>query len=286
MAKIPHGALHRVFRDDPNLFTRTLKRVFDVDFPEVLEASEVNCDLTATEAVERRAGTILKAETAEGGRLLVIETRTDPKEEQTRAWAYYLSFLEREYGLPASLLMLAPKERTTGCARGTLALGPPDRPSTRRSPRVRGPDDMPLITEREAAAEDVAFAVLAVLSNRLDPDIEKAFDPLLRALYDIEPSAAAYWAELTEGGLGEGFANETWRKTMKAMPQHGYVSELRREGQAQGLASSVLLFLDERGVPLSEAERGRITGCADEETLKRWLLRAPTAPSAAELFED
>ncbi|WP_030161633.1 hypothetical protein [Glycomyces sp. NRRL B-16210] len=289
MAKIPHEALHRIFRDDPSLFTRTLRRVLSADFPEIEEVSVIDTDLTTTGAIERRVDTILKAETAEGSRLLVIEPQTAEKKEKIRSWAYYLSFLENKYKIPATLLVITPKAATARWARGALTLGPPERPSMRIFPFVCGPDNMPFITDPEQAAEDVVFTVLALLSHRLDPDIEKSMRPLADALTKLEPKTASYWFEFTEGGLGEGCARNTWRNIMKTM-NYGYVSETRREardeGRAEALADAILSFFDDRDLAVSGAERERITTCDDVDLLKRWLLLAPSVASAAALFED
>ena len=38
MVKLPHEALHRVFRESPNLFADTVQRVFNAAFPEIVEA--------------------------------------------------------------------------------------------------------------------------------------------------------------------------------------------------------------------------------------------------------
>lgn len=293
MAKIPHEALHRIFRDEPGLFTRTLRRVLAVDFPEVEEVDVLDTDLTTIEALERRVDTVLKAETAAGGRMLVIEPQTEPSDEKIPGWAYYLSYLESKYAIPASLLVLTPKRSTADWARRSLALGPPERPSLRVFPHVAGPDNMPLITDPAEAAEDVVFAVLALLTHRLDADVEKAMRPLVGAIETLEPETARYWFEFTEGGLGEGCTRQNWRNIMKTM-SYGYVSEFRREGRAEGraegrvegLAKAVLAFFEDRGIDIDRADRERIMNCDDEDLLMRWLLRAPSASSAAGLFVD
>ncbi|SDD55095.1 hypothetical protein [Glycomyces harbinensis] len=287
MAKIPHEAMHRIFRDDPGLFTRTLRRVLAADFPEIEEVSVIDTDLTTTEAIERRADTVLKAKTAAGNVLLVIEPQTDKKESKVRSWAYYLSFLENKYEIPAALMVLAPKAGTARWARGPLTLGPPDRPSMRVFPYVCGPDNMPFITEPEQAAEDVVFTVLALLSHRLNPDVEKALRPLADALDRLEPATASYWFEFTEGGLGEGCTQDTWRNIMKTM-NYGYVSETRREAhaeaRAEALTEAILAFLDDREVPVSDADRERVLNCSDLDLLRNWVMKAPYVADSAELY--
>jgi hypothetical protein len=287
MAKIPHEALHRIFREDPGLFTRTLRRVLAVDFPEIESVSVLDAELTTTSALERRVDTILKAETAAGSHLLVIEPQTEPKDEKIRSWAFYLSYLENKYEIPASLLILTPKERTARWARGPLNLGPPERPSMRIFPHVCGPDNMPLITDAAQAAEDVVFSVLALLANRLDPNIEKAFQPLAAALDTLEPETASFWFEYAEGGLGEGCTQDLWRNIMKSMR---YVSETRREGRAEGrveaLAEAVIAILDDRDIALRQTDRQRIQSCKDSKMLMHWLLRAHSADKIDDLFDN
>jgi hypothetical protein len=62
--------------------------------------------------------------------------------------------------------------------------------------------------------------------------------------------------------------------------QGKYAQSLIAEGEAKG----VLLVLESRGLPLSEAERERIVGCTDTATLEMWLQRAALVDSADKLF--
>jgi hypothetical protein len=54
-----------------------------------------------------------------------------------------------------------------------------------------------------------------------------------------------------------------------------------KAGKAQGKAEGVLVVLAARGIPVSEAIRARILGCADVATLDGWLRRAVVATTAA-----
>lgn len=57
-------------------------------------------------------------------------------------------------------------------------------------------------------------------------------------------------------------------------------------GLAKGKAEGVLDLLTARGLPVSDELRHRLQECRDLETLRRWLIRAATAGSAAEVFSD
>ncbi|MBI2566130.1 MAG: transposase [Candidatus Schekmanbacteria bacterium] len=60
----------------------------------------------------------------------------------------------------------------------------------------------------------------------------------------------------------------------------------REEGIAVGEAKALLAVLAVRGLPLTEAQRNRILSCESGDCLERWLRRAVTASSAAEVFEE
>ena len=57
------------------------------------------------------------------------------------------------------------------------------------------------------------------------------------------------------------------------------------EGQAVGMRDSLRRILELRGIPLTADEQHRLSRCADVEVLDRWLQKALTASTAAQLFE-
>src|SRR5687767_1065359 len=61
-------------------------------------------------------------------------------------------------------------------------------------------------------------------------------------------------------------------------------AEGEAKGQAKGQAKAVLVLLGHRGVEVGEEDRERIIGCGDPDVLDRWLKRALTATSTAEVF--
>ena len=46
------------------------------------------------------------------------------------------------------------------------------------------------------------------------------------------------------------------------------------EGEAKGEAKAILKIMAQRGLPISEDQRRRISACTDVPTLDRWLDRA------------
>ncbi|WP_240980792.1 hypothetical protein [Streptomyces sp. Z423-1] len=62
--------------------------------------------------------------------------------------------------------------------------------------------------------------------------------------------------------------------------------ELRAEGETRRAAEDILVVFDARGIDVPDDVRARITDCTDPETLRRWLRRAVTAPTADAIFVD
>ncbi|MEU6860414.1 hypothetical protein AB0B28_16275 [Glycomyces sp. NPDC046736] len=282
MVKLPHEALHQIFRESPNLFADTVQRVCDVDFPDIVEYEVVDTDLTEIRPLVRRPDTVIRAETPSGPHLLVVEAQNREEPAKIRSWAYYLSYLESRYDLPATLLVTTPSAATARWARGPFRLGLAAFPSVTVSPLVAGPDNVPFVTEVEDAVEDVAFAVFSALTHRLNPDIEKALGPLAQALDTVQPEQGAVWADLIEVGLA-GCAQDFWRKIMQTM-QYEFGSQLAQQSAAKAEARIILKFLDMRGVFVSDEDRRRIESCTDLEMLEAWVMRAPSVESVDELF--
>jgi predicted nucleotidyltransferase/HEPN domain-containing protein len=63
------------------------------------------------------------------------------------------------------------------------------------------------------------------------------------------------------------------------------LQEGRQEGRQEGTAAAILLVLKTRGVAVPPEIEQRIAACSDPAVLSRWLERAVTAQSAAEIVE-
>ena len=61
-------------------------------------------------------------------------------------------------------------------------------------------------------------------------------------------------------------------------------AEGRFEGRAEGKAEGLLAVLAARKLPVADAERAAILACRDQAQLDRWIARAVTADSVAEVL--
>ena len=64
-----------------------------------------------------------------------------------------------------------------------------------------------------------------------------------------------------------------------------WLAEERERGQAQALRNALHTILNARGLEPGPAEVERMASCRDLALLERWIARAVTAPTAAEVFE-
>ncbi|WP_053744967.1 hypothetical protein [Streptomyces sp. NRRL WC-3618] len=108
-----------------------------------------------------------------------------------------------------------------------------------------------------------------------------------------DPERAGLLAEFTSQGLGRTEAFKIWSELLKTQTSFFtslVAEELRAEGEAKGeakgLAHYLLHHLERRGIPVSDADRDRITTCDAPDTLTRWIDRAITATSTAEVFAE
>ena len=94
------------------------------------------------------------------------------------------------------------------------------------------------------------------------------------SVYDVAPARAAEVAGLVGARTAE---------SAEQLIAEGERRGLER-GRLEGLRDGITAALSARAVPLSEFGRARLASCADIATLTRWLTRAVTATSEAEVF--
>ncbi|WP_346426674.1 hypothetical protein [Streptomyces sp. YIM 130001] len=123
-------------------------------------------------------------------------------------------------------------------------------------------------------------------------------EALSRALMTTGPESVQYYSELSEIGLGDSPARDTWRKLMRPptyFPGRGTLFEEtylegKADGEARGRAEEraqlILKVLTNRGVSVSEESNQRIVSCSDLDTLAHWLDRALNVATEHEIFAD
>lgn len=147
MVSSSHEAMHRIFQDHPELFSR-VSEVLGVDFSPPTSVTVLPNDLTETSPVERRVDTLLRLETEDDEPLLLaIESQGKKDPEKPASWAYYASFLLTKYRLQPMLLVVCQDRATAEWAEQPVSFGPRQWPVLILRPLVAGPHNMPVITD-------------------------------------------------------------------------------------------------------------------------------------------
>jgi hypothetical protein len=302
MVTSSHEAAHRIFQDRPELLTPVFG-VLGIPLPAKTSVEVLDGDTTEIRPLERRVDSLLRVETSDGERfLLVIEaqSRKDPGKETS--WPYYTAFLRDKYHLPVLLLVVCKDRATAKWATGPFTTGYRTWVLQSTHPMVLGPDNLPLITNAAEAGRNLAMSALAALTHSRDKNCEAILEALASAVGSAEATSTQYFGELMDIGLGDTPARTIWRNLMAVgsyFPGRGTLveenflagqaegrAEGRAEGKAEGRASSVLGVLEARGITVRDDQRDRISECTDLDVLDRWLKRALTLTDTDELFSD
>ncbi|MEU6016514.1 hypothetical protein ABZ826_21340 [Streptomyces sp. NPDC047515] len=289
MVSSPHEAMHRIFQEYPDLFSR-VSEVLGVDIPPPTLATALPTDLTEARPVERRVDTLLRIETEHDGHfLLAIEAQGKNDPRKTASWPYYVSYLHNRYGLPILLLVVCQDHTTAEWAARPISIGVRQWQTLALNPLVAGPHNMPVITDVAEARKDLALATLAAITHADNPDVGAILKTLSAALRDTPEAIADPLVELTAQGLGNRPAAQQWRNLV-AVDLSFYKSfmseEIRDEGRAKGLAESLLLVLEARGIAVTDEIREKITNCDDLQLLRQWLHHAATVATAEGVFTE
>lgn len=295
MVSSPHEAMHRIFQEYPELFSR-LSEVLGVTFPPPTSVTVLPTDLTENRPVERRVDTLLRLETEDCGDLiLAVEAQSKKDLAKPAGWAYYVAYLLNKYRTPPLLLVICQDHSTAEWAGRPVDFTAAGWPSLTVRPLVVGPHNMPRMTTTADARKDLPLATLAAITHGAGSEAGTILKALTGALRDARDDIRYPLVEFVSQGLGTLPAAELWRKLVavdlsfyKSPISEELRDEGRAEGRAEGLAKGraldILFILGRRGVDVPDDVRERITGCDDSEVLLRWLDRALTVSSVEDIF--
>ncbi|MDF3301034.1 hypothetical protein [Streptomyces tropicalis] len=291
MVSSSHEAMHRIFQDHPELFSR-VSEVLGIEFAPPTSVTVLPTDLTEPRPLERRVDTLLRLD-SEGFEPLLLAVEAQGKKDPAKpaSWAYYASYLLTKYRLQPMLLVVCQDRATAEWAARPVTFGPPQWPLLTLRPLVAGPHNMPVITDPAEARKDLALATLPAITHVTDPDIGAILKAMTTVLRETPQALADPIIELVAQGMGKHPAAELWRKLV-AVDLSFYKSplsqELRAEGRAEDKAESkaedILFVLERRGIDVPDEARERISTCGDLDLLRHWLDRALTTTSTDDLF--
>ncbi|MEO3786836.1 hypothetical protein ABGB12_26210 [Actinocorallia sp. B10E7] len=212
-----------------------------------------------------------------------IQLRID--ESRRWAWPLYLAKLRFDLKCPVVLLVLTPDPAVLRwCAKG-FHLG---HPGLILCPLGIGPDDIDRITDPEEARNNLELAVLSALAHGDTPQGLAILDTVVEAMNSAELDKACCYTELLLSALkGDGKHHlEHLMMTKDFEYTSDFALRLIAQGETQGEAKSILLFLKARGIPVTQHARDRIRACTDPQQFERWIERAALIENIDELFAE
>ncbi|MEU8552589.1 hypothetical protein AB0C80_01215 [Streptomyces anthocyanicus] len=286
MSDPPAESLHRLFRHDPGLFARVAP-LLGIAVPAVTKASVLFSGSGNWGALGCRGNTLLQLETAgQETFLLLIEAQSRQDHLRPAHWAHHVAYLWTEYQLPTALLIVCPDQDTARWAAQPVASGPAQPPALTLHPFVAGPANLPLITDPETIRADPALSALSAIMHPAAQGIGSALNTLSTVLRDLPDVDANPLIALTAQGLHTHPAGIVWKHLVSAIILDREREKDRVERITKFRTEHLLLLLGERGLVLSESTRKEVADCQDPETLLRWLLRAVTASTTEEIFDE
>jgi hypothetical protein len=108
----------------------------------------------------------------------------------------------------------------------------------------------------------------------------------LTAVLGLDDERALLYSDWIRAALSD--AARAALERMMNLRNYEYQSDFARkhdaQGQARGRVSSILGFLEARGLSISDEQRARIEACSDLDVLDGWVRRAATIATIDELF--
>ncbi|MBL9106204.1 MAG: hypothetical protein JNL82_35100 [Myxococcales bacterium] len=164
---------------------------------------------------------------------------------------------------------------------------------------VRGPDQIPRITDPIVAAATPELAVLSASIHGADPGGREVVETALSVLPSLPPSEARMYNLFIHRALSVAaierlreeimyFSDmkemvDNWKFDEHGMPLSGY-EVLIKPMLIEERRRFILDAVTARGLGNSDEIRARVDGCVDVEVLRRWAHQALTARTADEIF--
>lgn len=295
-----HEGLLLLFRNRPTLAPELLRDALGFPLPAYSEVRIESAELTQVVPTEYRADLVVLL--LEGRPLfaIVIEVQLSRDEGKWMSWPVYLASLRARVGCPTALLVVSPDAAVARWCAQPIEMGHPD---FVLRPLVSGPDAIPIITEEQAARQDLELAVLSAMAHGKQEVGGAIAQAVMSAVAGLEDERVQLYVDLALSSL-----SAVARAALEALMRSGnyeYQSEFarkyfaqgreegrqegrqegREEGRYEGEVESLIEVLDARGLEVDDEARRRITACTEPAQLKQWLRRAVAVKSVHELFE-
>ena len=243
-------------------------------------------DLHVDAAVE------LRREDGTLDRVVLIDVQVARLADKAFTLPVYQALARRRHRVPCDVIVIALTERLAQRLRVPIRLGGG---SIFRA-IVIGRAELEPLQPRIGAmpAELVFLRALLVAKHASDGPREvlaaaEAFEDLpveIGMLYlDLIVRALPRAVRVTVERMMEGQRYQPKSRLIRSFIERGRV-EGREEGRVEGARAAIRTLLDARGISLRPADETRLSNCSDGALLGRWVARAATAATSADVFQN
>ncbi|MFD1540153.1 hypothetical protein [Nonomuraea guangzhouensis] len=279
-----HEGLVGITTLDPGHTAHMLRALFALPIPVESEASRVCSDLSEAVPAPFRADAALLYGDEPSTKLgVIVEVQLSDDKEKHWSWLSYIASLRARDECPVCLVVICPDRATARWASRPIETG---HPGLTLTPLVVGPDNTKAITDVAEAVGNIGLAAVSAITQSNHPEIAEILAALTEALDSLDTGVARRYAEYVTVAL-KGNAQKEMERLMATETyryQGEYAQSLRAEGRAEGEVKLLLIFLESRGIALSDGDRKRITTCGDVARLELWAERAALVSTVEELF--
>jgi len=279
-----HEILVDLFKSRPSLAAEILVEVLGIALPAYTEARIASIDLTEIQPAEYRADVIVVLHRgSDPVRVIIVEVQLAKDLKKRRSWPAYVGVAHAMHACLVDLLVVAPDPVVAAWCAEPIPLGPPGFVLT---PPVLRRDAVPVVTDPAEAARRLELGMLSVMAHGEGEEGATIAGALLPAIAGLDEDRSRFYLDLLLQSV-----NEATRRALEAMMKgYEYQSEFARkyvaQGRAEGEALALLTVLRGRGIAVPDAVRERILAEREPARLERWLEKAGTASTIAEVFDD
>ncbi len=297
-----HEMLVGLFKDSPELVIPLVRRIPAAagQLGDASGATAIWSDMSVHRTAVPRADVVVQID--DPAKLVVIvEPQMQWDQDKLSMWPRYCCVAAYAHGVPVYLVVVTnlvsiARRIPTRLEFGAIAV----------EPLVIGPEEIPLVVEREVATAEPEWTLLSIwlhqkrftkrtLKHRENQQqLQDTAGMLIDALVTLDPSLRTQYTDFCLGWLTEPLRAAV--KERMQMENYRWISDVGkkgysrghkeglRTGELRGEAKAVLTVLRARGLDVDAASEARILGCDDRQQLEAWLERAVSVSSVDELF--
>lgn len=278
-----HQAPIELCREHPEVIPVVLSRYLHLELPAYSRVRFADPNTRAVVATGHRCDAAIILEDGDRPVLgVVLELQSNRDDDKPFVWPRYLADLHADTRCDTYLVVIALNRSVARWARQPIRTFQPGRGL---EPYVLGPDEFPRVHSEDDVRRAPWLSALCAILHANDPDgVEDALRTL-RATKETQGDTKAVWLyDLLRAIMSEVHCQRMQEIIMLHPDVYLPKTDFERQQFKNGKADAVLRILAARMIEVTEGERQRILAEQNDSTINRWIDRAITVRTVAELF--